>query len=132
VRKLGLLLVACAAIASASTRASAQESASPASTRASAANGAAVFLRTGCPACHGTVGQGGVGPRLAPNTLPLTAFQTWVRNGTPGWSIATGMPAFSPAVLSDRDLADARAYLANLPAPRAPDDIALLRPWTPR
>jgi hypothetical protein len=37
------------------------------------------------------------------------------------------MPAFSPAVLSDRNLADARAYLANLPAPRPADDIPLLR-----
>jgi mono/diheme cytochrome c family protein len=74
------------------------------------------------------VGQGGAGPRLAPNTLPLAAFETWVRNGTPGWSIASGMPAFPRSIVSDRDLADARAYLASLPAPRAPGDIALLRP----
>jgi mono/diheme cytochrome c family protein len=122
-------LVVCVAIASTSAVARGQQSATPSATRSSPANGEAVFLRTGCPACHGTVGQGGVaGPRLAPNTLPLAAFQTWVRNGTPGWSIASGMPAFPPAILSDRDLADARAYLASLPAPRAADDIALLRP----
>lgn len=119
-------LLVCVAIASA-TRAPAQESAG--ATRASPANGEAVFLRVGCPACHGTVGQGGTaGPRLAPNTLPLAAFETWVRNGTPGWSIASGMPAFPRGIVSDAELADVRAYLANLPAPRAPDDIALLRP----
>jgi mono/diheme cytochrome c family protein len=119
----------CVAIASATASAQGQQSASPSATRSSPGNGEAVFLRVGCPACHGTVGQGGVaGPRLAPNTLPLQAFETWVRNGTPGWSIASGMPAFPRRIVSDTELADVRAYLANLPAPRAPDDIALLRP----
>ena len=89
-----------------------------AQTRSSVTNGETVYLRVGCQACHGTVGQGGAGPRLAPNTLPLAAFETWVRDGTPGWSIASGMPGFPAAIVS----------LANLPAPRAPDDIALLRP----
>ena len=124
-----VVLAACVAIASAPSSAFAQDSASPAATRTSAANGEAVFLRSGCPACHGTVGQGGVaGPRLATNTLPLAAFQAWVRNGSNGWSIAIGMPAFPATVVSDRDLADARAYLASLPPPRSPDDIALLIP----
>src|SRR5512143_2092361 len=94
--------------------------------RPSAANGQAVFLRTGCFTCHGTVGHGGAGPSLAPNTLPLPAFQTWVRNGTPGWSVERGMPAFSPRVLPDADLADVREYLATRPAPRAVKDIPLL------
>jgi len=94
--------------------------------RPSAANGQAIFLRTGCFTCHGTVGHGGAGPALAPNTLPLAAFQTWVRNGTPGWSVERGMPAFSPRVLPDADLADVREYLATRPAPRAVKDIPLL------
>ena len=63
--------------------------------RAAVANGESVYLRIGCQACHGTVGHGGAAPRLAPNTLPLPGFETWVRNGTPGWTIAAGMPAFS-------------------------------------
>lgn len=94
--------------------------------RAAATNGEAVYLRLGCQACHGTVGHGGAAPRLAPNTLPLPGFTTWVRNGTPGWTFLSGMPAYSAAVLSDAELADVRAYLASLPPPRAVDDIPLL------
>ena len=97
------------------------------STRPSAANGKTVFMRVGCYTCHGTVGQGGAGARLAPNTLPLAAMQVWVRGGTPGWSIARGMPAFPTTVISDSELADVQAYLAGLPPPAKPDDIALLR-----
>jgi ubiquinol-cytochrome c reductase cytochrome c subunit len=96
--------------------------------RASIANGQSVYMRVGCFTCHGTVGHGGAAPRLAPNTLPLEGFTAWVRNGTPGWTIATGMPAFSTDVLSDAELADVRAYLASLPPPRAVADIPLLAP----
>jgi mono/diheme cytochrome c family protein len=102
----------------------AQQTASP--RRPSAAHGREVFLKLGCHACHGTVGQGGAGAVLAPNTIPLAAFQTWVRNGTPGWSIANGMPGWSPRVISDDDLADVREYLATLPAPKAAKDIPQL------
>jgi ubiquinol-cytochrome c reductase cytochrome c subunit len=94
--------------------------------RAAVANGQVVFMRAGCYTCHGTVGHGGAGARLAPNTLPLEAFETWVRNGTPGWSIASGMPAFPPTIVSDQELADVRAFLASLPPPRAVQDIPLL------
>jgi ubiquinol-cytochrome c reductase cytochrome c subunit len=91
-------------------------------------NGKTVFLRVGCYTCHGTVGHGGAAPKLAPNTLPLPGFTTWVRNGTPGWTVASGMPAFSPNVISDADLADIRAYLASLPPPSAVNEIPLLAP----
>ena len=96
--------------------------------RAAAANGESVFLRVGCFTCHGTVGHGGAGPRLAPNTLPLAGFTTWVRNGTPGWSFGSGMPAFPTSVISDAELADVRAYLASLPPPRPVAEIPLLTP----
>ena len=56
------------------------------------------------------------------------AFQTWVRNGTPGWSVASGMPAFPATVITDQELADVRAFLASLPAPPAVKDIPLLNP----
>jgi mono/diheme cytochrome c family protein len=96
--------------------------------RPSPINGKAVYIRVGCHACHGTVGHGGAGARLAPNTLPLPAFETWVRNGSPNWDVSRGMPAFSPTVVSDDDLADIRAFLASLPAPRTVEDIPLLNP----
>jgi mono/diheme cytochrome c family protein len=118
------LLVAAALLYSASI-----VTAQPARTdRAAIANGESAYLRVGCQACHGTVGHGGAARRLAPNTLPLAGFTTWVRNGTPGWSFMSGMPAFSAAVLSDADLADVRAYLASLPAPPSANEIPLLSP----
>jgi mono/diheme cytochrome c family protein len=98
------------------------------STRAAIANGESVYLAIGCQACHGTVGHGGAARRLAPNTLPLPAFTAWVRNGTPGFSFLSGMPAFPAAVISDADLADVRAYLASLPPPPPVEDIPLLAP----
>ena len=94
--------------------------------RPSAAHGREVFLKLGCFACHGTVGQGGAGAVLAPNTIPLAAFQTWVRNGTPGWSVTNGMPGWSSRVISDEDLADVHEYLATLPPPKAVKDIQQL------
>ena len=96
--------------------------------RAAIANGESVYLRVGCQACHGTVGHGGAAPRLAPNTLPLPGFTTWIRNGTPGWSFLTGMPAYPAGVVSDAELADIRAFLASLPAPPPVADIPLLAP----
>jgi ubiquinol-cytochrome c reductase cytochrome c subunit len=96
------------------------------SARAAAANGRDVYMQLGCYTCHGTVGHGGAGPALTPNTLPIAAFEQWVRNGTPGWSVASGMPAFSPGVLSEADLADVREYLVSRPSPRAAKDIPLL------
>jgi len=96
--------------------------------RAAVENGKSVFLRVGCFTCHGTVGHGGAAPRLAPNTLPLPGFTTWVRNGTPGWTVASGMPAFPVSVVSDADLADVRTYLASLPAPPPVAEIPLLAP----
>jgi mono/diheme cytochrome c family protein len=96
--------------------------------RAAVANGETVYLRVGCQACHGTVGHGGAARRLAPDTLPLATFTAWVRNGTPGWSFAAGMPAFPAGVISDADLADVRAYLASLPPPPPVAEIPLLAP----
>jgi ubiquinol-cytochrome c reductase cytochrome c subunit len=98
------------------------------SERTAAANGQSVYMRVGCFTCHGTVGHGGAARRLAPETLPLEAFTTWVRNGSPGWSFGSGMPAFPATVLSDAELADVRVYLASLPAPPAVADVPLLAP----
>jgi mono/diheme cytochrome c family protein len=96
--------------------------------RASIANGESAYLRIGCQACHGTVGHGGAAKRLAPDTLPMAAFATWVRNGSPGWSFLAGMPAFSADVISDEDLADIQAYLASRPQPPPVEEIRLLAP----
>jgi len=94
--------------------------------RASRSNGEAVYMRVGCFTCHGTVGHGGAARALAPNTLPLEAFGSWVRRGSPDWSITRGMPAFPESIISDEELADIRAFLASLPPPKAVENIPAL------
>jgi mono/diheme cytochrome c family protein len=86
-----------------------------------AVKGKATFLRIGCYECHGTVGQGGTGPRLAPRPLPAAGLIAFVRN-------PTRMPPYTAKVVSDADLTDIRAYLATIPAPPPVKDIALLNP----
>lgn len=85
-----------------------------------AENGKKLFFRNGCYECHGTVGQGGTGPRLAPKPLTAAALTAYVRK--PGG----GMPPYSVKVMSDAEAADIRAYLATIPEP--PKNIPLLKP----
>jgi mono/diheme cytochrome c family protein len=87
-------------------------------------NGKAVFLADGCFECHGRVGEGGFFnypvPALAQVRLPLEAFKAIVRLGP------NDMPAYSPAVLSDAELADIYAYLRSLPGARPVQEVPLL------
>jgi len=89
-----------------------------------AANGKQVYLRVACFACHGRSGQGGAyrgpTPILAQTALPIEGFKALLRD-PPG-----DMPAYSEAVLSDRDIADIYAFLESLPGPRPPKDIPSL------
>ena len=75
----------------------------------------------GCYQCHGFSGQGGAaGPKLAPEPLPFDAFAEFVRRPP------NRMPAYSPAVLSDDELALIYDYVKGIEAPPALDDIPLL------
>jgi len=64
------------------------------------------FVAVGCWQCHGYEGQGGAGPRIGPNPMPLPAFLAFVR--APGGD----MPPYREAVLSNADLTDIHAFLA--------------------
>jgi ubiquinol-cytochrome c reductase cytochrome c subunit len=81
-----------------------------------AAKGKALFMKNGCYECHGTVGQGGTGPRIAPRTGSIA----YIRKP------AAQMPPYTAKVMSDGDLADVQAYLMSIPAPPAAKSIALL------
>ena len=83
-------------------------------------NGKKLFLKNGCYECHGTVGQGGTGPRLAPKPLAAAALTAYVRK--PGGA----MPPYSAKVMTDAEVADIRAYLATIAEP--PKDLPLLNP----
>ena len=89
-----------------------------------AVEGKRLYLAVGCFTCHGRSGQGGAyngpAPILAHTALPFEGFKGQVRNP------ADDMPAFSDAVLSDKDVADIYAFVQSLPGPSSAKDIAIL------
>jgi mono/diheme cytochrome c family protein len=89
-----------------------------------AAHGKQIFLAVGCFTCHGRSGQGGAfngpAPILAHTALPFDGFKGQIR------SPVNDMPAYSDAVLSDKDIADIYAFVETLPGSRSPKDIAIL------
>ena len=89
-----------------------------------ATNGKRIFLADGCFTCHGRSGQGGAyngpAPILAHTVLPFEGFKGHVL--TP----VDDMPAYSDAVLSDKDVADIYAFVQSLPGPSSAKDIAIL------
>ena len=104
----------------------AQNPAPPGAASGNAEKGTATYMKIGCYTCHGTMGQGGAGARLAPSPLALAAFTNYVRKGGPNHSFLGGMPAYPSSAISDADLADIRAYLASIPAPPPVKNIPLL------
>ncbi|MGA2891426.1 MAG: cytochrome c [Xanthobacteraceae bacterium] len=89
-----------------------------------AGNGKRIYLADGCFTCHGRAGQGGAyngpAPILAHTALPFDGFKGQVRNPV------NDMPAYSDAVLSDKDIADIYAFVESLPGSRSAKDIPLL------
>lgn len=82
-----------------------------------AAHGKALFMADGCYQCHGTVGQGGPGLKLAPNPLPVVVIAAYIRNPL------GEMPPYTSKVVSDADIKDIHAYLASIPKPPRLQDI---------
>jgi mono/diheme cytochrome c family protein len=82
------------------------------------ASGRQLFMTNNCYLCHGTVGQGGTGPRIAPPDLPaIEGFVAYVRHP------AGGMPAYTTKVLSDADLTAIHGYLESLLQPNGLPDL---------
>jgi len=78
------------------------------------------FVEAGCYECHGYEGQGGGGPRLAPDPLPWEAFSTIVRKPP------SVMPAYSPEVLTEERLERIYEYVKSIPPPLEASDIPML------
>jgi mono/diheme cytochrome c family protein len=62
----------------------------------------------------------GPAPILAQTAHPFDGFRELPRD-PPG-----DMPAYSEAVLSDKDIADIYAFIESMPGPRSPKDIRAL------
>ncbi len=95
----------------------------PAALAGNVERGKTLYRQTGCYACHGLAGQGAqaTGPRLSRTQLPFEAFLVFLR--TP----IKQMPPYEAAVLPDQDVADIYAYVRQMPAPRDPKSIPLLK-----
>ena len=85
-----------------------------------AARGRQVFIADGCPQCHGVSGQGSVGPRLAPDPLPLEFLTRQLRNPM------GVMPVYTAAMMSEAQIADIYAYLSSVPKAKSVAEIPLL------
>jgi mono/diheme cytochrome c family protein len=92
--------------------------------RGDAANGQRVYLADGCFTCHGRVGQGGnyygTTPTLAKTELPFEGFKQQLREPV------RVMPAYSEAVVSDKEAADIYAFLQTLSGRRPAKDFPIL------
>ena len=118
--RIGVVTFAIAAFGAA-TSAIAQAQDAP---HGDAGNGKRLYLADGCFTCHGRAGQGGAytgpAPALARTGLPFDGFKAQIRDPS------DNMPAYSDAVLSDKDIADIYAFVESLPAPRSAKDISIL------
>jgi ubiquinol-cytochrome c reductase cytochrome c subunit len=99
---------------------SAQQGSAPAG---DVANGKTLYAQVGCYQCHGLAGQGAqmTGPRVSRTEFPFEGFLYQLRHP------AGQMPPYEAAVLSDQEAADLYAYLRQMPAPRDPRSIPLLK-----
>jgi mono/diheme cytochrome c family protein len=109
-----LLLLALSA--SANTR----SASAPQAPGGNSENGKKLFTSYGCYECHGTVGQGGTGPRIAPATISLSALLRYLRQPT------GQMPPYTAKVATDQELTDIFEYLKTIPSPPTRASIPLL------
>jgi ubiquinol-cytochrome c reductase cytochrome c subunit len=98
----------------------AQQASAPAG---NAENGKKLYDQIGCYQCHGYAGQGApmTGPRVSRTEFPFESFLVQLRQPS------SQMPPYEAAVLSDQDAADLYAYLRQMPPPRDPNSIPLLK-----
>ena len=86
-------------------------------------NGKTLYCEVGCYQCHGLAGQGAqmTGPRVSRTKFPFESFLYQLRHP------ANQMPPYEAVVLSDQDAADLYAYVRQMPPPRDPNSIPLLK-----
>lgn len=76
--------------------------------------GRAIFVRDNCYSCHGTFGEGGMGPNLRDEGPNDDDIRNAVLNGRP-----TGMPSFA-GLLDRNDVQDLIAYIDTMRSDEEP------------
>ncbi|MGI8854641.1 MAG: c-type cytochrome [Thermomicrobiales bacterium] len=114
------LLVALAACSASVTPSTATPTTTAAELSERASEGEAKFLVTGCAACHGDRGEGGIGPRSSGTQMRLADLQLLVRSGE-----MDGV-RYAYDELSDQDVANIYLWLRTNPAgdPPTPESAA--------
>jgi mono/diheme cytochrome c family protein len=114
------IILALAGLISAAAPVCAQQGSAPAG---NAGNGKTLYLQVGCYQCHGQAGQGArmTGPRISRTEFPIEGFLYQLRHP------ANQMPPYEAPVVSDQEAADIYAYLRQMPVPRDPNSIPLLK-----
>ena len=104
------------------TQSAAQPSKADETPAGNAENGKKLFAKYGCYECHGREAQGGGynGPRLAPDPVPFSVVQSYIRHPQ------GEMPPYTEKVVSDKDLADIYAFLRSQPEPPPVKSIPIL------
>jgi len=75
-----------------------------------ASEGEAKFIVTGCAACHGEYGEGGIGPRSSGTKMRLADLQLLVRSGE------MDSVRYDYDELTDQDVANIYLWLQTNPA----------------
>jgi len=119
-KRSDLIAAAIATLMPIITPAAGQQASTPAG---NAGNGQRLYVKTGCYQCHGLAGQGAMatGPRVSRTEFAFDGFLNQLRHPV------NQMPPYEAAVLSDRDAADIYTYLRQIPPPRDPNSIPLLK-----
>ena len=115
-----LLIAAAALEAQTSGAASKPAPTAQAAPKGDVENGKKIYSSYGCYQCHGYVGQGGAGARLAPRPAAFAGFARYIRQPT------GQMPPYTVKVVSDQEVADIYAFLLTIPAPPAVNTIPIL------
>ena len=98
----------------------AQEPAARPAAAGNVENGKKLYKDVGCWQCHGYAAQGGGGPKIGPNPLPLAGLMRYIRKPS------GQMPPYTAKVLKDSEVADIHAFLQTIPKSPDPSSIPLL------
>jgi mono/diheme cytochrome c family protein len=87
--------------------------------------GKRLYMTVGCFLCHGRAGQGGAlngpVPSIAKTQMPFEGFRGQLREP------ANDMPAYTEAVMSEKQIADIYAFVQSLAGPLQSKEMAIFK-----